>query len=210
MTQVVVDHTESFLKSFAELTGVSYEKIRDYASNNNPLNIINHPYTNAFRRDVVDKILQLKEFYASYEVLKNAENREVKLNSSEASKNYFLSLLGNIKDKERFLVSYLDSGLKLIETSVVSEGSVNEAAVYPREIVKQALFNDAVFIIMAHNHPGESCNVSTQDIKCTQKVVDALGALNIKVIDHIIIAGKTAVSMTESGLFPSPGISRER
>jgi len=207
---VVVDHTESFLKSFAELTGVSYEKIRDYASNNNPLNIINHPYTNAFRRDVVDKILQLKEFYASYEVLKNAENREVKLNSSEASKNYFLSLLGNMKDKERLLISYLDSGFKVIETTVASEGTVNESAIYPREIVKQALFNDSVFVIMAHNHPGESCNISAQDIKSTQKVVDALNPLGIKVADHIIIAGKTAVSMTESGLFPSPGISRER
>lgn len=207
---MIIDHTESFLKSFAELTGVSYEKIRDYASNNNPLNIINHPYTNAFSRDVIDKILQLKEFYASYEVLKNAENREVKLNSSEASKNYFLSLLGSMKDKERFLISYLDNSFKVIETTVASEGTVNESAVYPREIVKQALFNDSVFVIMAHNHPGESCNISAHDINSTQKVVDALNPLGIKVADHIIIAGKTAVSMTESGLFPSPGISRER
>jgi len=200
---MVIDHTESFLKCFAELTGASYEKMKDYIVNNNPLNIINHPYTNAFERNVIDKIQHLKEFYASYEVLKNAENRDLRINSTEVAKDYFLSLLGNLKEKERILISYLDAGQKIIETAVVSEGTVNESAIYPREIAKQALFNDCMSIIIAHNHPGEALNASKEDIALTQKLIDVLAPLNIKVLDHIIVAGKTAISMMEKGLFPS-------
>jgi len=200
---MVIDHTESFLKCFAELTGASYEKMKNYTLNNNPLNIINHPYTNAFERDVIDKIHYLKEFYASYEILKNAENRDLRISSTEVAKDYFLSLLGNLKEKERLLISYLDGGNKIIETTVASEGTVNESVVYPREITKQALFNDCVSIIIAHNHPGEALNASNEDITITRKLINTLAPLNIKVLDHIIVAGKVAISMMENGSFPS-------
>jgi len=201
---MVLDHKETFLKSFSALTGIGYEKIKEYSQDNNPLNFLNHPYSSTLTREVVDKITCIKEFCASYEMLKLAEaGKKIHFNSTESAGEYFKTLLSNLKDKEKVLVSFLDSSNALIETVVVSEGTVNESSVYPREIAKQALFYDCVSIIVAHNHPGERCQASQQDITLTQKLVDVLVPLNIRVLDHIIVAGEKYMSLLDHGRMPT-------
>jgi len=107
-----------------------------------------------------------------------------------------------MKDKERFMVSFLDSGNNIIETKVMSEGSIGQAPVYPREILKYALACDCNAIILAHNHPGGSRNFSMEDKTLTQRIVDIFHPLGIKVLDHIIIAGTSYTSMAEKGFLP--------
>lgn len=151
----------------------------------------------------LEKIGLLNEFICSYNLLKIHEDQEkLKLNSSTVSGQYFLALLGGIKDKERFMVAFLDNGNNLIETKTMSEGSVGQAAVYPREILKQAIACDCSAMILAHNHPGGSLNFSREDKALTQRLVDIFHPLEIKILDHIVVGGANYSSMAENGELP--------
>jgi len=206
---MVIERKKRFLKSFSLLTGISYEKLESYAQTNNVLNVFEHPYTAALSRDNIEKIHHLRELFFSYELLKMTERDDIiKLSSSDAACKYFKTLFSCNKEKERVLVAFLDSGNSVIETIVVSEGTVDQSAIFPREIAKQALFNDSVAIVMAHNHPGGSLNFSQDDIRVTKKLLKALGPLNIRILDHILVGDGVAVSMVSLGQFPT--VSRER
>jgi DNA repair protein RadC len=106
----------------------------------------------------------------------------------------------NFKDKEKFICSFLDSQNKVIATSVIFEGTVNSAPIFPREILKKAISYDAVSTILSHNHPGGSTTPSGEDIATTDKVIKALSCIDVKVIDHIVVAGDKYTSLAEKGL----------
>lgn len=146
-------HTEKFLKGLATLTGLHYEKVHQYVKGNSPLNILEHPHIMEPNSKQLEKIGLLNEFIASYNILKIYEsNEKIKLYSSNVAGQYFLALLGGMKDKERFMVSFLDSGYNIIETKKMSEGGISRTEVYPREILKYALACDCNAIVLAHNH----------------------------------------------------------
>ena len=196
-------HTEKFLKGLTTLTGLPYKKIQQYVKGNNPFNILEHPHIMEPNEKQLEKIGLLNEFIASYNILKIYEsNEKITLNSSTISGQYFLALLGGMKDKERFMVAFLDSGNNIIETKTMSEGSIGQTAVYPREILKYALACDCNAMILAHNHPGGSKNFSPEDRALTQRMVDIFHPLQIKILDHIIIAGTGYSSMAEKGIVP--------
>jgi len=145
-----MQHTESFLKGLTTLTGLPYKKVRQYAKENNPFNILEHPHIMEPNEKQLEKIGLLNEFIASYNLLKIYESeKKIMLNSSTVSGQYFLALLGGMKDKERFMVAFLDNGNNVIETKTMSEGSVGQAVVYPREVLKYAIACDCRAIILA-------------------------------------------------------------
>ena len=196
-------HTENFLKGLTSLTGLPYKKVRQYVKENNPFNILEHPHIMEPNEKQLEKIGLLNEFIASYNILKIYEsNEKVTLNSSTIAGQYFLALLGGMKDKERFMVAFLDSGNNIIETKTMSEGSIGQTAVYPREILKYAIACDCNAMILAHNHPGGSKNFSPEDKALTQRIVDIFHPLGIKVLDHIIVGGASYSSMKERGSIP--------
>jgi len=196
-------HTENFLKGLTTLTGLPYKKVQQYVKGNSPFNILEHPHILEPNEKQLEKIGLLNEFIASYNILKIYEsNEKITLNSSTVSGQYFLALLGGMKDKERFMVAFLDSGNNIIETKTMSEGSIGQTAVYPREILKYALACDCNTIILAHNHPGGSKNFSPEDNALTQRIVDIFHPLEIKVLDHIIVGGASYSSMAERGNIP--------
>ncbi|WP_418790364.1 JAB domain-containing protein [Phosphitispora sp. TUW77] len=195
-----VQHTEKFLKGLTTLTGLPYKKVQQYVKGNNPFNILEHPHIMEPNEKQLEKIGLLNEFIASYNILKIYEsNEKITLNSSTVAGQYFLALLRGMKDKERFMVAFLDSGNNIIETKTMSEGSIGQTAVYPREILKYALACDCNAIILAHNHPGGSKNFSPEDRALTQRIVDIFHPLEIKVLDHIIVSGASYSSMAEKG-----------
>lgn len=199
-----IKHTEDFLKGLTALTGLSYKKIQQYVKTNNPFNILEHPHIMEPNEKQLEKIGLLNEFISSYNILKVYEKDDrISLNSSSVSGQYFLAMLGGMKDKERFVVSFLDSGNNIIETKTMSEGNIGEAPVYPREILKYALSCDCNTIILAHNHPGGSRFFSQEDKALTQRIVDIFHPLEIKVLDHIIVAGTSYTSMAEQGYLPN-------
>lgn len=102
---------------------------------------------------------------------------------------------------ERFGIAALNVQNKLIGLHIISEGTVNETAVYTREIATRALLNNASNVIIFHNHPGESLNPSNADIATTKNIKTALDTLNIKLIDHIILTEtENYTSFAEKGL----------
>jgi DNA repair protein RadC len=88
----------------------------------------------------------------------------------------------------------LDKKYRLINTVLISEGTLDEAAIYMREIIGAALNNNAVGVILTHNHPSGHISPSKNDLEATRQIVDSLKVVNIFTSDHIIVAGDTYYS----------------
>jgi len=197
-------YSDSFFQSLNKLTGIPMSKLKSYAKENNPFNILEHPGVVEPNDRQLEKINKLNEFIATYNVLKlDQENEKITFKSPNDSGKYFASLLGGVKDKERFLVAFLDNSNSIIELRTVSQGTTNMAVVYPRDILKMALANDCSSIMLSHNHPGGSLKASSEDIALTQRIVDIFRPLDIKVLDHIIVGGYSFSSMAENGVLPN-------
>jgi len=121
------------------------------------------------------------------------------LDSSQKAGEYTMTLFTG-RTYEVFYIICLDTQNRVIHAALVHEGTINEAPVYPRIIVETALRYQAHSIILAHNHPGGSLNPSRADIDVTQRIKTALNPIDIKVIDHILVAGDRYLSFAERGL----------
>ena len=101
---------------------------------------------------------------------------------------------------ERVRVLHLDSRNQLLRDEVMSDGTVDQSAIYVREVAKRALELSSSAVILVHNHPSGSTEPSRQDIHMTREVAEALGKLGIALHDHIIIGGGTHYSFRGAGL----------
>ncbi|MCL1844723.1 MAG: DNA repair protein RadC [Defluviitaleaceae bacterium] len=90
---------------------------------------------------------------------------------------------------EKFYVLCLDKNFKLINAVLISEGTVDEAAVYTREVIRAALQNNATAIILTHNHPGGTIKPSRGDYESTIRIIESANSIDIEVIDHVIAVG---------------------
>jgi len=204
-----ITYKDSFFKNLNKLTGIPISKIKNYAKENNPFNILEHPMVVDPSEKQLEKIGMLNEFMESYNVLRmNEEECKIKFQSPTDSGEYFLAILGGKRDKERFMVAFLDTKNRIIETKVVSEGSIAMSVVYPREILKMALANDCKNIILSHNHPSGSIYPSQEDRSITQRIVDIFHPLNIKVLDYIIVGGGRYSSMANDGNLMDDSVDR--
>jgi DNA repair protein RadC len=104
------------------------------------------------------------------------------------------------KNHEVFAVLFLDSQNKLIAFEELFRGSLNQTRIYPREVVLRALHHHANALILAHNHPSGDAVASHADIQITRQLAAALGLVDVRVLDHIIVGPGQALSMAETGL----------
>ena len=102
-------------------------------------------------------------------------------------------------EREVFYAIWLNNQHQVIKHGVLFQGTVDGAAVYPREVVKEALSCNAAACILAHNHPSGESHPSQADIAITRKIKDALSMVEIRTLDHIIV-GATVASMAELDL----------
>ena len=102
--------------------------------------------------------------------------------------------------EERVYILYLDNNYGICHEEEHARGASDKVAVYPREIVKRALQVGAHHIIIAHNHPSHRPQPSRQDISITRQLAAACDALEINLIDHVIVAGESYVSMRDLGM----------
>jgi DNA repair protein RadC len=102
-------------------------------------------------------------------------------------------------DVENFVVLYLDNQNALIECVIEAIGTIDRASVYPRNIAKGALIRNASTVILGHNHPSGITAPSQADFTITRRIQEALNLFNIKVLDHVIVAGGNSHSFAENG-----------
>ena len=116
----------------------------------------------------------------------------------------------NESDIEKMIVLYLNAQNELIGIHIIP-GTVNQAAVFPREVLKHALLSSACSMILVHNHPSGHLRPSEADIRLTKMIRDAAKVLDIQTHDHLIVADGGAFSFREEGLMDTTlGISGER
>ena len=101
---------------------------------------------------------------------------------------------------EVFLVIYLDAHHRQIEAEELFRGTLTQTSVYPREVVKGALTRNAAALALAHNHPSGEAEPSRADELLTQTLKSALSLVDVRIIDHFIVAGDKVVSFAELGL----------
>jgi len=122
-----------------------------------------------------------------------------------SSREVFDYLFHSLRDlkKEKFKVLFLDVKNQIIEEKTLFEGTVDASAVYPREIMREALKHNASGLIFVHNHPSGDPEPSLCDKEITRELVFAAGIMQLKVLDHIIIGNNRYFSFADAGLIES-------
>lgn len=113
--------------------------------------------------------------------------------------NFVKAKLVGHKD-EVFLIIYVNAKNRMEDFEIVNEGTVDQVVIYPRNVIKQALKHNATGLIVVHNHPSGECDPSGADIRLTESLKEASSAMDIKLLDHMIIGGNNYFSFLEEGI----------
>jgi len=143
------------------------------------------------------------QFTAAIELARRSLAEQMKkrstLTSPGAVRDY-LRLALAAKPHEVFVCIWLDAQHRVIDCVEAFRGTLTQTSVYPREIVKAALAANAAAVIFAHNHPSGAAQPSQADELLTRNLKEALALVEVKVLDHFIVAGNQAISFAERGL----------
>ena len=147
------------------------------------------------------KAAQLK---ASFELTRRALTQQMTTRDTFANPGKvrdWLRLKLATRQHEVFMALWLDAQNRLIKADELFSGSLTQTSVYPREVVKTALAHNAAAVILAHNHPSGASEPSRADEILTRTLKDALAMVDVKLLDHFIVAGNaTPLSFAERGL----------
>ncbi len=130
----------------------------------------------------------------------NARMRTAPVLSAPGAVRDYLRLLLRERGHEVFVCVFLDGQHRVIACEELFRGTLMQTSVYPREVVKAALAHNAAAVIFAHNHPSGVAEPSRADELLTQALKQALALLDIRTLDHFVIAGSQLVSFAERGL----------
>ena len=120
------------------------------------------------------------------------------LKSPDAVREYLRSSLG-AQRRERLIALLLDSSNRLLATKVVDYGTVNQASVYPRNLVEKVVSTGATAVILVHNHPGGRLEPSRRDVELTERMRELGRSLDFEVLDHLVVTDRGTVSLRETG-----------
>ncbi|MFR6752658.1 RadC family protein [Klebsiella pasteurii] len=123
----------------------------------------------------------------------------VAFTSTQAARDWLKLKMAGL-EREEFMVLYLNQQNQLIAHEILFAGSISSTEVHPREVVKHALYFNAAAVILAHNHPSGDTTPSQADKTITQRLVQALQLIDIRVPDHLIVGGTQILSFAEHGL----------
>jgi len=165
------------------------------ANSNNPVPyIVPHAAPVAMRADIIAQALAFLE--------SDLRKDHAMMSSPQAVRSFLCLHNGSFEDRhvERFSVMWLNSQNGLIEIETLFVGTLTQTSVYPREVVRAGLRNNAASCVLCHNHPSGSVSPSRADEALTQNLKSALALVDIRVLDHIITSGSNSCSMAEIGL----------
>ncbi|GHD63553.1 RadC family protein [Jeongeupia chitinilytica] len=130
--------------------------------------------------------------------LKEELHQTSALDSPESVRRY-LGLLLRHRDVEVFVVLFLDMGHRVMACEELAQGSLSETRVYPRELARRALALNAAAVIVAHNHPSGRADASDADRLLTRQLAQTLSLIDVRLLDHFIVAGHQVASFAEHG-----------
>ncbi|NUV18351.1 hypothetical protein MS6207_02556 [Escherichia coli] len=123
----------------------------------------------------------------------------VAFTSTRAAREWLILNMAGL-EREEFRVLYLNNQNQLIAGETLFTGTINRTEVHPREVIKRALYHNAAAVVLAHNHPSGEVTPSKADRLITERLVQALGLVDIRVPDHLIVGGSQVFSFAEHGL----------
>lgn len=150
------------------------------------------PVGNTFRQATRDEVLEAAAAY----IVKEAGGK-VLHNPTDALDIFRPVVCG--REHETFAIAYLTTRHAVLGVEPMFRGTVDGAAVYPREIVKRALELNAAAVILAHNHPSGDCEPSEADRSITVRISKALAMVDIRLLDHLVLSNTAHTSLAERG-----------
>ena len=211
MSRDIQYHTDSTrLATLIErYTGIPQDRVYHFVLENSAGKLL--PFANKLCENDSqrEKLTALFEFKTLYETVKSADKDQVYIiNSTEKAKEYFINLFSELSDKERVIVAFTDGKHQIIRTKVMSVGTVDQASVQIREIIKEALFNNANGAIVSHNHISGTLRPSEEDRVITGQINSAMSVVGLNLLDHIVVAGDKAFSLADLGMIQTPERSK--
>ena len=180
-----VDLARELLTTFGSLNGIFNANLLELTQ----VNGIGH-----------SKYAQLQ---AIFEMSRRALNEEMRsqdvFKSPQQVSDYLRLKLGALTN-EVFMVLFLGAQNQLLTSEIMFTGTLMQTSVYPREVVKRAMHHNAGSVIFAHNHPSGIAQQSNADELLTKQLKEALALVDVRVLDHIIVAGNQTLSFMERGL----------
>ena len=147
----------------------------------------------------VNRVEEDRLIYDALDILQKRFQDRTVLDSPESVRDYLTVWLTE-REQECFIALFLDTRHRVLEMKTMFTGTLDGATVYPREVVKAALRCNAGAVIFCHNHPSGVTEPSLADQAITRRLKEALGTVDIRVLDHFIVGGGDCVSMAERGM----------
>lgn len=180
-----VDLARELLQSFGSLTALSHASVDAFCA---------VPGLGPAKYAQLQAVMEMAR-----RALKEQAKQRDALTSPQAVRDYLRLQLGS-REYEVFMAVFLDTQNRVIAMEELFRGSLRETSVYPREVVKRALHLNASALIFAHNHPSGVAEPSRADESITQALKQALALVDVRVLDHFIVAVGGGVSLAERGL----------
>ncbi len=136
---------------------------------------------------------------AARQVIDQKMQRGAEFGSPTMVKDYLRAKLDGF-EHEVFAVLFLDTRHRLIEDVELFRGTIDGASVHPREVVKEALRCNAAAAVLAHNHPSGNPEPSSADKALTRRLKEDLALIDVRTLDHVVVAGQVTASFAERGL----------
>jgi len=175
-----------YVQAYAKIIGVKESRVLEYAQRKGIAALVDNAselLTTPAQREKHQAFLDIYRMSAA------VNTRNPIINSPEKAADFFRSVMGEIFDKETFVVAFLNTKNRVIGHEVVSVGSIDSAIVHPREVFRNAIVNKANAVILCHNHPSGDVTPSKEDISITKRLKEAGNLLGIQILDHLIING---------------------
>lgn len=147
-----------------------------------------------YRPAKADEVLQ-----AALRVLAGQMYGSEALTSPQVVRDFLRIKLGTL-EHEVFAIIHLDAQNRVIDYVEMFRGTVSQTSVYPREVVKESLAHNSAALILVHNHPSGAAEPSRADEMLTQTLKSALALVDVRVLDHLVVAGANILSFAERGL----------
>jgi len=181
----VVDLSRNLLLSFGSLANIFGANQKEFC---------NHHGLGSAKYVQLQACLEMSKRYLAEQLVQQG----CALTSSQATRDYLISELRH-ETREVFAVLFLDNQHQVLKFERLFFGTLNAATVYPRIVVEKALKQNSAAVILAHNHPSGVAEASIADKQLTKKLEKALQLIDVKVLDHMIIAGHQCYSFAEHG-----------